>query len=127
MTLNVPILTVDTPTMNGRTYPKSVIADALCEYLARQPKTTLVFCAGDEEMLSNAAGVIGEVKVVDDKVMADITIIDTERGKYLKQYIERHGYTAVTFSAYGFGTTDNDNVITEYSITGVHALENNKS
>lgn len=110
---------VDTPNVNGRTYPHDEMIDAL----TRKPTLYAVF--GDSQTYSlDMQRITAEIHSFhiekDGTVTARAKCLDTPNGKLLRALTE--GGMKHDYRFFGTGDVDENGVVTNYSINGVAIL-----
>ena len=84
--MKIPLLTLDKPNANGRIYPKEVIEKALQKYRDEYVIKTRAFVTkkppeSPTVNLLDTVGVIKEIIVVDNTVMADVEFLNVPEAK----------------------------------------------
>lgn len=112
----------DVPNGNGRTYPKAVIEKAL----GKLPNHLFVTMDHNPDELTtgkisleNVAGTVDHVRLDNNLLLADITILDTPKGVALEPLLD-----IMSFRLAGVGTIDRDGVVSDYTIIAVMATNN---
>ncbi len=82
------ILELDKPTQNNRIYPKEVMEQAIKD----KPKYGVIDSTNDyfktTTSIRDMSHVIDSLEIVDNKLIADIKILDNDNGKLLQQLID---------------------------------------
>lgn len=127
------ILPVDTPTINGRIYPKAVLEDALSEFFSKRdtmniyrfksdrgieeqmqydPKTRIA--SFDKSAISIEDGELTLNRLdFEDKEDSDIELIN----RLIQERL-------IEFGPFGIAELDEDRVITDFKFLGVHMYPN---
>jgi len=112
-TFELELLAADVPTINDRVYPLAVI-----RRMAEQINSKPMFgtCVGPAEDLplnevnaSDASHVAASARVDDGKLIAQISTLDTARGRFLRKYLVEGG--TITRRIAGIGTLSDDDKI----------------
>lgn len=119
MEIQIKSIQLDKPTNNGHVYDKEMFEKQLDKFNKSKrenygqiyPRNTLVCSLGEiSHKVKNAF--IDE----DNTVVTNIQILDTPKGKILKQMIENNYNVSIV--PVGIGNTNEDGVITDYELFG---------
>jgi hypothetical protein len=129
MAIRVAIGFVDRVTANGRIYPREVVDNALKEF-KDSGRTLYVFeakrmaeCIAERRLLgvTDALAIADTVSIEDNKIMAEIELLDEARYKSLIpgpiRFFERATHF-FEFNTMGHGKVENG-IVTEFTLTGV--------
>ena len=122
MKYTVKILECDKPTINGRIYPKEEVERAIQEYLKHPinfggfkddlDKTSFSECLLP---LDKRAFEVDDVKIINDKVFADIEILSTPSGCILQEILD-YDESMIQFKTNGVGKIAPDWIVTDYRL-----------
>lgn len=85
------IMTFNTPNRNGRVYDSQKMNEAIQEYLLKNPIRLGRIDTGDiihPVELTEASHIIDELKIEENKLIGDITILDTPQGNNVQALME---------------------------------------
>ena len=115
--LNVKVLDLDKPNLNGRTYPTREV-----EKTIRQTSVpfmgTLGMPDGDKISLTKVSHAVEELRIEDGALMAKITLLQTPAGQMLSQLLDE-----CEFRAAGTGDIDENGVVSNWKMTTVSAVD----
>lgn len=133
MTITATIITLDTPTKNGRIYTKEVMEKAVNEYnksIAERKALGEIYVKGSDRVydttvdLSNVSHIVDKLEIVDDKVIAEMTVLNTPRGDDL---IKLHNNELIAFRPRGTGeltsnAAEGNNTVSNYTMISIDAM-----
>jgi len=118
--MKVILENLDTPNKNNRIYSKECITNAIEK---SRSDTVLVYLnQTSNPRLQDAAGVVNEVKIENNQVVADIQILSSPSGMVLKDTLLNN---SVGWNMVGVGrlqtNKDNQQIVTDYRIEYINA------
>jgi hypothetical protein len=121
--MTFPVLQVDTPDRNNRTYPRVVMEWALAEAQEKVAKRTLLGRLGGElglELgLRGASHLVTNLSLQGDTVTAEIEVLDTAPGRMLRMLLKEA--VGISFEMTGLAEL-NGNTVESFSLLSVDAV-----
>lgn len=120
--ITVPIMNVDVPNLNGRTYPRGVVEKAIMKYNALPSKLGMLGMeSGANIDLSKVSHVIEDLSINEKgEVIAKMRILDTPCGKIVKQLLDTPA--RCDFRTAGTANIDRNGVVSDYVLTSVNLV-----
>jgi hypothetical protein len=112
MQIHAILLRADTPTVNGRIYPKAVMEKAIADYKGKEVFLTLGSNPSTSVLLANVAGV-GTIETIDGDWYFDGRVLDTPCGRALMMMDKAE---AAVYSVSGIGTVEKDKTVSEFKL-----------
>lgn len=124
-TINLNFKT-DTPSLNGRIYPKEVLEKSLLEKLKNKGSIPILLdripypqSVDDSSLLFNKAGdATSYIIKPDGDITVDIIPLDTPKGVLLKRILD-----TCEFTTDGLGDIDDNNVISNFILNYIFACQ----
>jgi hypothetical protein len=112
--MKIKLLSVGTPTANGRIYPKEVLEAAIKK--ADKDKMIAVF---NQDMptadvnIEKAAAIINELELTDDSLYGTVSLLQTPMGLLMQQLGDSY-----ECRPFGIGKVSDDKVVSDYELRG---------
>lgn len=121
-TLKAEVLKLNEPTATGRVYTTDCITDALEDPILKerldQHMLFGTISPDDYWDMKNISHAVSGFELEDNKLMADIDVLDTPQGRTLSILIDNN---VIGFSLCGEGNVE-DNIVTDFTIDSVTAV-----
>ena len=117
---------VDTPTVNGRIYPRKVVERAITEYKWALDEHRSIGCLDMENVgfhatvdLNTASHLVSSMSIVDGNFVASIVSLDTPKGKLLHELLDAG---EICFRPVGTGEfIEGTKTLSSYSLISINA------
>ncbi|MGZ8924591.1 MAG: hypothetical protein ACXW2E_01780 [Nitrososphaeraceae archaeon] len=121
----VQIQIIDKPNKNKRIYPKELIQNLIIQYRDKDIRGTIGIPNSFSEWLDeNSSHIIRNLRIEEDYLVGDVTILDTPLGSILSSILDKMDFRLVGCSKYIEDDTSNTVDPTNYVLLGICAVGN---
>lgn len=118
--IKATIVTADVPNANGRTYARATLEKAVEAQKHTRTWVTLGMPNGSQVDLSEIAGQAGNWAWHGDDLVAEIAIMDTPRGRMVKEILEAKD--DFDYRPAGYGKVDEAGNVTDFRFVSIGVL-----
>lgn len=115
--MNIVVEILDKPNRNGRTYSKEVMQKVIDSDYQKLGMLGMYGGGVDFEKVSHK---IENLRIVDDELLCDVTILETPKGKILS---EISSLVSPIYRLSGFCNIDADGIVSDYTMISVNAVK----
>ncbi len=117
------VMELDKPNKNNRIYTRKCMEQAIADTKKLVEENRFVGeldqISSTSVNVSNVSHIVKNIRIEDNKVLADIQILNTPRGHQLKELLDEK---KISFVPRGLGKIDSDRTISDYKLISIDAV-----